>query len=269
MRTGILTFAALTALAPLAARAEIVFNSIPSPLPASMASFGYEADSIAEFGMAITLAGTNRNVNTVSVTMVNWSYESTFEPVGTSAGYYVPMTLSFYNVDPTAGSAPPVGSLIGSTTVDEFIPWRPEPNAACAGTEWSNGSTCQNGQADTISFNIYGQTLPDNVIVGLAFNTQAHGANPTGVDGPYDSLNIGLEGSTTTGAVLNPDTMYVNTTYAGFLTNPGPGVPGVFSADTGYTPYELSLSVDVPEPAGLALVVTGLFGLAAARRRAA
>ena len=61
------------------------------------------------------------------------------------------------------------------------------------GLESADGA-CYNGIAfnavfDLSSLNV---TLPNDVIVGVAYDTQSYGAAPLGVAGPYNSLNVGI-----------------------------------------------------------------------------
>ena len=62
-----------------------------------------------------------------------------------------------------------------------------------AGFAWkSAGGTCYNGYAFNLTFDLTGQNIsaPDNMVFGIAYNTQSWGAAPIGTDGPYTSLNV-------------------------------------------------------------------------------
>ena len=122
--------------------------------------------------------------------MSDWATESTYEAVGTSAGFNVPLTLNLYDVGP--GNS--VGSVISSQTINAFVPWRPEADPTCpGGTAWRDGGgICWNGLAFEVTFDFSGVLVPDSIIYGLAFNTGTWGYAPRGAPGPYDSLNFGL-----------------------------------------------------------------------------
>lgn len=250
------------------ARADIVYSSIPSSVPPNVPSLGYEATSTSTFGDAVTLAGTARVLTSATVLMSNWALESTYEPVGTSGGYNVPLTLGIYSLG-SSGPNPTVGSLLATQTVNAFVPWRPEASAGCNGGWFAGNNGCYNGLAFTVSFNFTPTLVPDNVIVGLSFNTTDYGANPTHVLAPYDSLNFGLSGGTTIGTDINPAGVEWNTSYQGFLTT---GTAGTFGPDqdtssNGWTGYTPAFTLEaIPEPTSMALLMPAI-GMIAARRR--
>jgi hypothetical protein len=261
---------ALGALSQNLARADVVYDSIPSPLATNYPSVGYEADSVSEFGDSVSLAQAPVNaraLTSATVLLSNWALESTYEPVGTSPGYYEPMTLDIYALG-SSGPNPVPGSLIASSTVNAFIPWRPEASGSCTGGAFQAPDGCFNGLGTKVTFTFTGQSLPDNVIYGLSFNTTDYGANPTGVPGPYDSLNFAVPDNNTpsVGADINSDGVEWNTSYAGFETT---GTAGVFGPDTDWTPNGTpAIELDaIPEPGTLALLASSVMGLMAARRR--
>lgn len=255
----------------LSAQADVIYNSIPAPLPGNYPSLGYQATSTREAGDQIAFAGTARKLDTVTVGMSSWALFSTYANDAryntNSASFEHLLTLTLYNVD-TTGPVPAAGSVIGSVTKNATIPFRPEATPGSCGPAWTDANgNCFNGYAFTVGFDFTssGIVLPNEVIFGLSFNTQSYGASPIGADGPYNSLNLGLaEVGPSVGTDVNPDAVFWNTSHAGFLTS---GTVGVFSQDTAWSPYVPAVRVDasnVPEPSLLGLLGLGL--IAAARR---
>jgi hypothetical protein len=240
---AVLTIALLTSSPTHAA---VIYSSIQNPLPGNVVSLGYQATSTAEFGNRIQFGPGGRMLTNATVTMSNWSLNSQY-PMMSPAGWTHPLTLNLYNVNPDGTP----GSLIHSSTVTADIPWRPEVFGF-------------NGIAFNVDFELPNVVVPDEIIFGLAYNTQTHGYNPIGVAGPYNSLNFGLLDTATfgppsVGIDVNPDSLFWNTSFAGFYTDGGAGGVGVFREDTNWTPYTPAIQFQavIPEPGTLAL-----FGLA-------
>ncbi|MBV8502138.1 MAG: PEP-CTERM sorting domain-containing protein [Paucibacter sp.] len=259
--------AVVLALGAAAVQAATVYDSL-GPAVGNLPSLGYQATQTAEFGDRIALGGTARGLDSVTIRMSSWALASTYG--SQAAGYNHDLTLNVYG----AGSGAFAGSLLGSVTLDAFIPWRPEASDSCTNGRWSDGAgNCFSGKAFDVTFDFgsLGLVLPDSVVVGLAFNTQSWGAQPIGIDGPYDSLNFGLaSGAPTIGTDVNPDGVFWNTATAGNLSNPAN--VNLFAEDTNWTGYVPAIAVDahdVPEPASLALVGVALAGVGFARRRKA
>lgn len=265
VKRALLTFGLLVAAA---AQAEVVYSNIPSVLAGNYPSLGYEATSTSELGDHIAFGPGARKLNTVTVTMSNWALASQYSSNAT--GYQHDLTFNLYNY---AGDTA-AGSLLATNTVSALIPWRPEADPTCpGGTAWRDVSgTCNNGLAFNVVFDFSNQNviLPNDIVFGLAFNTADYGNNPIHSAGPYNSLNYALTGAApTVGTDINPDSLFVNTSWAGLRT-PGVGTNGVFGADTNWTGYVPMASFDataVPEPATTAIFGLGMIGLMLARRR--
>jgi hypothetical protein len=247
----------------------VVYSSIPTPLPPNVPSQSYEGTSTSQFGNAIDLASGPRLLTTITIVMSDWAKESTYETVGSAAGFYVPLTLNLYSFGP--GGA--VGPMFGSQTVDAFIPWRPEPTGACPpdtdGERWlASDGNCYHGIAATVQFDFTGLNilLPQQLVFGLAFNTQNYGADPTRVPGPYNSLNFGSYGDPTVGTNVYPNGAYVDALWSGAYN--GGGTTGTFRLDNarwgGYSP-EIEINA-APEPATW-LLLGSAFGLVGVFRR--
>lgn len=267
-----LTVAGVTAIAvaPAAAATSLVYDSIPEASVPSYPSIGFQATSTDEVGSWVQLDGTDRVLTDVTVGLTNWSCENweTISPptvpcaTTPGSGFAHDITLNLYEVDDT-GALPAPGALIASVTESKQIPYRPSASAECTGANagkwWDvTTATCNNGFAFTVTFDLSAQSLVvgDDLMVGVAFNTQTHGANPLGVAGPYNSLNVSIATQApTVGHPENDDEMLVDSTWAGNYTDGGAGGLDVLRTDTGWTGYHglvLEIGADnstVPGPA--------------------
>jgi len=216
-----------------------VYNHIPNPLPPNVPSLGFQATQTAEFGDYVFLAGTDRRAATGIVTMSDWAIHSNY-PSLPAAGFNHPITLSIYAVN-HSGPNPALGALLGRVTQTFLIPWRPEPSPGC-GTAWrASDNLCYNGLAFKISFDLrsLALTLPNELIFGVAFNTNTWGYNPIGLPGPYESLNVGLATGTpaSVGLDVEPDALFWNTSTPSNYTDGGAGGVGIFRRDDNWSPY--------------------------------
>lgn len=255
---------AISALALLAtvASAESIYNSIESPLAGSYPSQPFQAQQTTEFGDRISFGGTARDLTSVTVTMVNWARFEDYNVGGqfydqgqwVGNGFNHDLTFNIYE----AGTGTSHGALIASVTQSTFIEYRP--------TGWSFNGFAQNVSFDFSSLNV---TLPEDVVWGVSYATQTYGNPPLGVNGPYNSLNIGLNtaggGGLSVGST-DLNAVFWNTLTAAWYTDGGAAGVGIFREDTGWAGYNPMVQFNaVPTPGALALM--GLGGLAAARRR--
>ncbi len=189
------------------------FDSLPSPLPMNVPSYGFSATQLANLGDKITFAAnTPRKLHRVTVLMSSWACQTgawnTLDCASAAgATYNHPVTLSIYAADGT--------TLLASKTQTFAIPYRPSKSAECPDGRWkATDGTCNNGTAFQIGFDMDDSvTLPDTVLYKVAFNTRAYGTSPMGVTGPYDALNVGVSSpfvSPTVGTDVEPGTVYKN-----------------------------------------------------------
>ncbi|HYI14970.1 MAG TPA: hypothetical protein VEX37_06245, partial [Thermomicrobiales bacterium] len=250
---GLLCMSMVVSIASAATETEVVFDTIPNPLPGNIISQGFQATSTDEIGDHISVTGEARTLTSVTVTMSAWAKKSEYPDLTNPAGWDHPITLNLYQVD-NSGEDPALGALFSSTTQTFLIPWRPEPDPTCpGGTAWraSNG-TCFNGLAFNIVFNIANVELPDEFIYGVAYNTHTHGAVPIGTVGPWSSLNVGLTDSApSVGTNVEPDAVFIDTVSA-FYTDNGAGGTDTFRRDTawaGRSPtVQFTVTYELPTP---------------------
>jgi hypothetical protein len=246
-----------------AASAALVYDNIPTPLPANLPSQAFQAQQTGQYGGQVQLAGTQRQDPTVTVMMSSWACQS--DPAATctttpGATFSHPITLNLYGV--LANGEP--GSLIASVTQTFNIPFRPSQSAICGDRRWSPDGTaasCVSGFGNTIQYDLAGRgiSLPDRVIIALAYNTQTYGEHPIGTGGPYDSLNVALFGAPTVGSLPRPNDGYWDSQTAGNYCDAGAAGVGVFRLDAGcwntgapdFVPYQPAVRVDAVNTAGL------------------
>src|SRR4051812_7802122 len=176
---SLLAFAAVSA----AAQGLPIYNDIPSPLAGNYPSQPFQAQQASQFGDRVAFAAGGRALKTLTVTMSSWGCQTGHWASGCTttpgATFTHPITVNIYNV----GSGNSVGSLLATKTQVQTIPYRPSSDFAnCSDTRWFDGSTCFNGKAANISFDLssLNVTLPNQVIVGIAYNTSNYGASPIG-----------------------------------------------------------------------------------------
>jgi hypothetical protein len=207
-----------------------VYDAIPNPLPANVASLGFQSNHTAEFGDYIHLAGAARMLSTVTVTMSDHAlysdYSSDPRYSGNSTSWTHPITLNVYTNHLDVNGVP--DQKIATVTRIVTIPWLP-PAFGHSGIAFNA----------TFNFGSLNVTLPNAVIVSVAFNTETFGSAPIGVPGPYISLNVGAPtgGVATVGSDDNADAVFLNAERAAYYSNGcAGGVVGMFCQDTGWAP---------------------------------
>jgi hypothetical protein len=157
------------------------------------------------------------------------------------------MTLNIYAADHTNPLVPAPGALVGTVTQTVTVPFRPAADPTCTAsdgtpepTAWRDTSgNCFNGKASNVTFSLTSLhlTVPNDIIFGVAYNTTDHGYAPLGGSGgPYDSLNVGVGGST-------PAEIFINSTWAGLYTDGGASGTGFFRQDTGWSGFEPQIKI--------------------------
>ncbi|HEY3921925.1 MAG TPA: hypothetical protein VGL76_07400 [Gaiellaceae bacterium] len=227
-----------------AVSSSVVYNATPNPVPPNVASVGFQATQTSQFGDYVHLAGTDRVLNTVTVTMSDWALYSDYATdaryASNTASWSHPITVNVYSSHLGANGAP--DTLLATKTEDVTIPWRPAADPTCpGGTAWrAADGNCYNGLAFNAAFDLgsLNVTLPDDVIVGVAYNTQSWGSAPIGVSGPYDSLNVGVPTGQTAsvGTDDSPDNVFWSTSTAGNYADGGAAGVGTFRQDTNWSP---------------------------------
>ena len=189
------------------------FDSLPSPFPNNMPSYGFEATGMTGLGDKISFAAdTPRKLRRVTVAMSSWACQSggwNTADCETSQGatFEHPLTLTVYAEDGT--------TVLATRTQTFAMPYRPSTSVDCTGGKWkATDGSCVNGLAFKVAFDLDGTvTLPDTVVYKIAYNTRTYGASPMGVTGPYDSLNVGAHypiQSPSVGTDPEPGMLHVN-----------------------------------------------------------
>jgi hypothetical protein len=200
LASAMVAAAGVLAITAGVANAAVVYDNLPSAPVKDLPSLGFQATATAQFGGEVAFGGTDRSSPTVIVEMSSWACQS---GIGASckttggATFSVPITLSVYNAGPEGS----VGAPVGSVTETFAIPYRPSAKKSCPLNSAEDvqgwGSECDYGKLHKIKFNLSGVTLPNEAIVAVSYNTETYGSAPTGVEGPYNSLNVAVNASYT------------------------------------------------------------------------
>ena len=242
----------------------VVYDTIPSPLPASLTSLGYQATRTAEWGVEVGLAGSDRQVASVTAAFSSyacetgaWNAPDCLTTDG--ASWTHPVTVNLYQV----GDGVTPGALIASTTATVTAPYRPSADTVnCTGAQagyWYDGATCRANQAFTWTFDFTSHpVVPDQLIVSVAFDTNGAGADPLSTDGPYSALNVAYitdaelaaHDTPFVGTMPDPDSTYWNTAIAGNYSDGGVGGAGTLRADSTWDGYTMGLEVATVDAPG-------------------
>lgn len=230
---------------PAFAATSTIYDALPSVSPdTSYPSQPFQAQQTFEFGDYIHLSGTDRVLSNVTVTMVTWAkfadYATNQKYMGNSTSWVHPITLNVYGS--TLGSNGVPNTLLGTVTQNITIPWRPVANTTCTDLRWLDSlGNCNNGYAFNATFDLssLNVTLPDEIIVGVAYNTNTWGYAPLHEAGPFESLNIAVPANqpVTIGQDDSVNEVFWNTATASYYTDGGTAGVNIFRKDTSWAPY--------------------------------
>lgn len=207
-----LTYRSLAAPTSPAAE-EVVFDNTPASLALSYSSYPVANQRAVGLGNYLRLGGNARRLKSCDVTLVTWSRASQFPALAAlnPAGYIHPINVVLYAVTPDLRL-----TFLADADENILVPWRPE--------QLPDGRPYPyNGYAFRARFNFPAAvTLPEQVMVMVNYNTESSGFTPLLIPGPYNALNIALEGSVpSVGSDVNPDVVLRVTNDAWFYPNTG------------------------------------------------
>jgi hypothetical protein len=183
------------------------YNAIPSKVSGNVPSQPFQAQQTNEFGDEVTLGGSARNLQSMSVVLSSWGCQSgTWNGADCQttqgATFAEPITFTVY--EDNAGTP---GAVITQQTQTVAVAYRPSASARCTGEDagkwWSaTDKKCYSGLPQTVRMTFSGVQLPADVIWSVAYSTSGYGPLPYGYDQPcnsttagcgYDSLNVGAK----------------------------------------------------------------------------
>jgi hypothetical protein len=213
---------------------KVIYSSIPKRLPGNVASVGPEAYAFKEIGDGLVFVpGAGGIIDEIKVILSSWgcskghwNSNDCLTPRG--ATFKQAVTLNIYGVTTVAG-VPTPGALLTTVTKTFDIRYRPSADPVkCSATpgKWysEKDDTCYNGIAVAVEFDLSNRriTVPDKIIVGVAYNSSHFGYAPIGegtacyttpAGCPYDSLNVSTDGAgARIGAVIDPNGIFINYT---------------------------------------------------------
>ena len=165
-----------------------------------------------------------------------------------------PVTFNIYAVDKSV-SPPKPGALLATVTDTFTMPYRPAADPTCATpSQWKDADgVCNNGIAFTISFDFSSLNvqLPDEVIYGIAYNTNTHGYAPLNAAGPYEALNVGARTfGPYAGTDISSDSLYWNTKVSSWYFDGGALGSSIFRYDENWTTYQPNVTFEM-KPAAI------------------
>lgn len=189
---------------------QVVYDALPSIDPqTSYPGHVYQATATSQLADSVSLGGSNRRLETVTVTLNSGAkfseYSSDPAYSANSASWSQQVTVNVYSTQLDENGVP--DTLLAAEVQAFDIPWSPEGAVGGVATNVTLDFT-----------DIYVQ-LPENIIVGVAFNTETYGTSPTGVPGPYNSLGVVVPGTqpSTVGSDADVDTVFLDSTFNGRL----------------------------------------------------
>jgi hypothetical protein len=229
-------------------------------------AIGFEATSTSEFGDKVGLAGSDRQLVSLSVLFTSYACQTGTWFDGACSTTPGPGDTFTLNVTAKLYDPGNLGAPLASVTQLQTMPYRPSADSSCplipgggvAGAAWFNplapgGGACQNSIGKVLTFNFpSGTTLPNTVVWTVAFNTTHYGAAPIGQGAacfgtsggcPYDSLNVGdksYSGAPYAGTDTDASEAFLNSSFGGSYCDLGVGGTGTLRSDqpcwTGFRP---------------------------------
>lgn len=192
---------------------EMVFNNTPANPPLSYASLNFSGHGVIGLGNYIRLGNNARKLESCEVQLVTWARAGQYPELAAlnPRGYFHNVSVALYSLSPDL-----IFTLLTDQTRSIFIPWRPET--------LPDGSAYPfNGYAVTARFEFPdGIILPEQVIVEADYDTEATGYEPIGIPGPYNVLNLALDGTVpSVGMDLDADVVLRITKENWFYPNSG------------------------------------------------
>ena len=245
---------------------EAQFDTIAAPLPPNVPSLGFHISATSEFGDLVRLAGAAHFIDSVTITMSSWAIRSDY-PGSSPVGFTHPITLKLYEVDRSSGQ-PRVGRRLAVVATPFLIPWRPEPDPGAPASALRPWRAADGNYYAGLAFNLtfdlsaHPVALPDDVVVSISFNTQHHGEQPLGVEGPYNSLSVGVSTAPPAiGTDAAPGAVYWKTADGSFYGDAGAGGVNTLRLDTGWGAHAPALRVNNSPYGTLADATTRLMDL--------